>query len=158
MSTALFQGSFDPFTVGHADIVRRALDIFDQVVIAIVVNVEKKGLLSLEQRRSLIEQAFANEQRVRVVASEKLTVEVARDEGATCLLRGVRTTQDFEYEQVMAQANRELGGLDTVLLFTRPEFAHVSSSLVRELLRFGRDVTSYLPAGVTLPPPLRPTP
>ncbi|MBP5562107.1 MAG: pantetheine-phosphate adenylyltransferase [Muribaculaceae bacterium] len=152
MATALFQGSFDPFTIGHADIVRRALNIFDQVVIAIVVNVEKKGLLSLEQRRNLIEQVFADEPRVRIVASEKLTVEVAHDEGATCLLRGVRTTQDFEYEQVMAQANRELGGLDTVLLFTRPEYAHVSSSLVRELLRFGRDVTPYLPAGITLPP------
>lgn len=152
MATALFQGSFDPFTIGHADIVRRALNIFDQVVIAIVVNVEKKGLLSLEQRRNLIEQVFADEPRVRIVASEKLTVEVAHDEGATCLLRGVRTTQDFEYEQVMAQANRELGGLDTVLLFTRPEYAHVSSSLVRELLRFGRDVTPYLPAGITLSP------
>ena len=151
MATALFQGSFDPFTKGHDDIVRRALAIFDRVVVAVVINVNKHGLLTPEQRKTLIEEVYRDEPCVTVVTSKGLTVDLAHEVGATCLLRSVRNVQDYEYEQVMAAANRELGGLDTMVLFSRPELAHVSSSLVRELLTFGRDVTPYLPAGITLP-------
>lgn len=146
--TALFQGSFDPFTAGHESIVRRALALFDRVVIAVVHNVSKSGLLPVSERERLIASVFADSDRVRVVSSPALTVDVAREVGADCLLRGVRTVADFEYEMTMSQANRDLSGgtLDTVLLYTEPHLAHVSSSLVRELLRFGRDVTPYMPS------------
>lgn len=150
MATVLFQGSFDPFTRGHADIVRRALALFDEVVVAVVVNVNKKGMLAVEQRKRLIADVFAGEPRVRVVASDKLTVDVAREVGATCLLRSVRSSVDYDYEESMAQANRDLGDLDTVLLLARPGLRHVSSSLVRELIAFGRGVSDYLPEGVDL--------
>ena len=146
--TALFQGSFDPFTAGHESIVRRALALFDRVVIAVVHNVNKSGLLPVADRERLIASVFADCDRVRVVSSPALTVDAAREFGARCLLRGVRTVADFEYEMTMAQANRDLSGgtLDTVLLYTEPRLAHVSSSLVRELLRFDRDVTPYMPS------------
>lgn len=146
---ALFQGSFDPFTAGHENIVRRALTVCDHVVVAVVVNVGKHGMLTSAQRKRLIERVFAGEPRVSVVASDALTVDVARHVGATCLLRGVRSSADVDYELAMAQTNRELGGIETLLLPAEPRLAHVSSSLVRELLRFGVNVTPYLPAGVT---------
>ena len=147
-SIALFQGSFDPFTAGHESIVERALAIFDQVVVAVVHNVNKPGFLPVERRVELIKNAFDGNQRVRVVSSQGLTVDLAREVGATCLLRGVRSVQDFEYEMTMAAANRQLSGgtLDTVLLYTLPELAHVSSSLVRELVRFGRPVDALMPS------------
>ena len=158
MATALFQGSFDPFTTGHADIVDRALTFFNRIVVAVMFNVRKQGLLTPEERKELIERVYRDEPRVSVVVSDKLTIELASQLNVDCLLRSVRNVQDYEYEQVMAAANRELGGPDTLLLFSRPELAHVSSSLVRELHHFGRDVTPYLPAGITLPARLLPTP
>lgn len=151
----MFQGTFDPFTVGHADLVKRALDIFDEVVVAVVNNVSKSPLLTPEQRAEYIKSVFAGEPRVSVVRSGALTVDVAKQCGATCLLRGVRNAADLNYEQSMAQANRELGGLDTVLLLAKPEHAHISSSLVRELRKFNQDVSRYvplpLPEGFDLP-------
>ena len=151
MATALFQGSFDPFTKGHADIVDRALPFFDRIVIAVMVNIHKQGLLTPEQRKALIEEVYRNEPRVSVVIGHGLTVDLAREVGADCLLRSARNAADFDYEQVQATANRELGGLDTLLFVARPELAHVSSTLVRELHHFGRDVSPYLPSGITLP-------
>lgn len=145
---ALFQGSFDPFTAGHESIVRRALDIFDKVVVAVVHNIGKPGFLPVDRRVEIIEQAFAGESRVEVVTSQGLTVDLARQCGATCLLRGVRTVQDFEYEMTMAAANRHLSGgtLETVMLYSLPELAHVSSSLVRELVRFNQPVEALMPS------------
>lgn len=145
---ALFQGSFDPFTAGHESIVRRALPLFDRIVVAVVYNVNKHGLLSVERRKHLIESVFADEPQVSVTSSTGLTVDLAREVGATCLLRGVRSAADFDYEQAMAQANRELSGgsLETVLLYTLPELAHVSSSLVRELISYHRPIDRYMPS------------
>ncbi len=143
---ALFPGSFDPFTLGHESIVRRALPLFDRVVIAIGVNPDKQAMLSVENRRRWIESVFANEPRVSVATYTGLTTEAAREVGATVLLRGVRMVQDFEYEMIMAEVNRELSGLETVLLYTLPSLSHISSSIVRELYSHGIDVSAYLPA------------
>lgn len=143
--TAMFQGSFDPFTVGHESIVRRALGLFDSIVVAVVRNVAKNSLLTPEQRVHYIRRVFDDCPNVQVVCSEGLTVDVARHTGAQCLLRGVRSMRDYEYEMAMAQVNRDLSGIETVLLFTLPEHAHISSSLVRELMSFKADVSRYIP-------------
>jgi len=142
---AMFQGSFDPFTCGHESIVRRALPLFDEIVVAVVSNIAKKPFMTLNNRMEFIKQVFADEPRVRVVASEGLTVDVAREVGATCLLRGVRMIQDFENEMHMAEINRCLSGIETVLLYTLPEFSHISSTIVRELFSYGQDVRDYIP-------------
>ena len=144
----MFQGSFDPFTRGHESIVRRALPLFDEIVVAVVSNIAKKPFMSLNNRLEFIKQVFADEPRVRVVASDGLTVDVAREVGATCLLRGVRMIQDFENEMNMAEVNRELSGFETVLLYTLPEYSHISSSIVRELVKYEQDVSSYLPINI----------
>ena len=147
---AMFQGSFDPFTKGHESIVLRALPLFDEIVVAVVSNIAKKPFMSLDSRLEFIKQVFAHEPQVRVVASQGLTVDVARQEGATCLLRGVRMIQDFENEMHMAEINRRLGGIETVLLYTLPEFSHISSTIVRELCNYHQDVNDYLPANAPL--------
>ena len=147
---AMFQGSFDPFTRGHESIVRRSLPLFDEIVVAVVSNIAKKPFMSLDNRLEFIKQVFAAEPRVRVVASEGLTVDVAREVGATCLLRGVRMIQDFENEMHMAEINRRLGGIETVLLYTLPEFSHISSTLVRELYNYNQDISEYLPENVDI--------
>ena len=142
---ALFPGSFDPFTRGHESIVRRALPLFDEVVIAIGINMDKRGFMTIEQRKKWIESVFADEPRVRVVSYTGLTVDVARECGARFLLRGVRMIKDFETEMHMAEVNRQLSGIETILLYTLPELSHVSSSIVRELFRYGQDVSHMLP-------------
>lgn len=142
---ALFPGSFDPFTRGHESIVRRALPMFDEIVVAIGVNMDKRCFMTMEQRKAWIESVFKNEPRVRVVTYSGLTAEVAQECQARFLLRGVRMIQDFENEMHMAEVNRELSGLETILLYTLPEDSHVSSSIVRELFRYGQDVKPYLP-------------
>ena len=147
---AMFQGSFDPFTRGHESIVRRSLPLFDEIVVAVVSNIAKKPLMSLDNRLEFIKQVFAAEPRVRVVASEGLTVDVAREVGATCLLRGVRMIQDFENEMHMAEINRRLGGIETVLLYTLPEFSHISSTIVRELYNYNQDISEYIPENVDI--------
>ena len=144
---AMFQGSFDPFTLGHESIVRRALPLFDEIVIAVVANPSKRPFMTLEKRMEMISDIFAGEPRVRVITSSGLTVDAAREAGATCLLRGVRMLQDFENEMHMADVNRKLSGIETVLLYTLPQYSHISSSIVRELHAYGRDVSDYLPAG-----------
>lgn len=147
---AMFQGSFDPFTRGHESIVRRSLPLFDEIVVAVVSNIAKKPFMSLDNRLEFIKQVFAAEPRVRVVASEGLTVDVAREVGATCLLRGVRMIQDFENEMHMAEINRRLGGIETVLLYTLPEFSHISSTIVRELYNYDQDISEYIPENVDI--------
>lgn len=142
---ALFPGSFDPFTRGHESIVERALPLFDKIVIAVGVNLDKKPLLDTDVKVEWIKSLFADEPRVSVISYEGLTVDVARKIGAHFMLRGVRMVKDFEYERELAEVNRCLAGIETVLLYTLPEFAHVSSTTVRELLRFGHSVADYLP-------------
>ena len=145
MKTAIFPGSFDPFTIGHQDIVRRALPLFDRIVIGVGVNAQKTPLFSPEERVEMIRRAFHDEPKITVRTYSNLTVDFAREEGAAFMLRGVRSTVDFEYEKAFAEANKQLSGLETVLMLTKPEYEHISSSLVRDLYSYGKDITPYLP-------------
>ena len=145
MRIALFPGSFDPFTRGHQAIVERALPMFDKLVIAIGVNRAKKGWMPIEERLERLRALYADEPRVEVVTYETLTMDLAKEYGAKYILRGVRSVTDFEYERTIADANRKIGGLETIFLISDAETAHISSSLVRELASFGHDVTDLLP-------------
>lgn len=141
----LFPGSFDPFTLGHKSIVDRILPMADEVVIAIGVNAGKKSMFSLEERMAQIQKVYANEPRVKVASYEGLTTDFAESIGATVMVRGVRTTQDFEFERTLADVNRQLTGIETILLITEPQYSAISSSVVRELLSYGKDVKDFLP-------------
>ena len=142
---ALFPGSFDPFTRGHESIVRRALPLFDRFVIAIGVNADKRSFMTMEQRKAWIESVFKDEPRVEVITYTGLTVDIAREIGAQFIVRGVRLIQDFENEKHLAEVNRDLTGIETILLYTLPEYSQISSSIVRELYNYGQDVKAYLP-------------
>lgn len=146
---AVFQGSFDPFTRGHENIVERALGIFDEVIVAVVHNSQKQGFLPVDMRVKVIEDVFRGESRVKVVSSEGLTVDIAHDMGACCLLRGVRSVTDFEYEKGNAEVNLRLSGIETVLLYTSPEVSHISSTIIRELLKFNKDIKDYMPIRIS---------
>ena len=141
----LFPGSFDPFTLGHADIVRRALALFDEVVIAVGYNEQKSGWMPVQERVASIKRLYAEEPRVKVESYAGLTVDFARERGIEAIVRGVRTTADFEYEMQLADVNRQLTGIETVLLPASPQLASLSSSLVRELAHFGHDISAFLP-------------
>ena len=143
----LFPGSFDPFTLGHADIVRRALTLFGEVVVAVGYNERKQGWLPVEERVAAIKKLYKDEPRVRVESYTGLTVDFAREQGIGVIVRGVRSVADFEYETQMADVNRRLTGIETVLLPASPELACLSSSTLRELARFGHDVSRFLPKG-----------
>ena len=145
MKTAIFPGTFDPFTVGHASIVERGLPLFDRIVIGVGLNDNKRTLYTNEERVRNIQEIYANEPRVKVVAYDDLTVDLAKREEASFILRGIRSVKDFEYERDIAAMNERLSGVETVLLFTEPQYMSISSSVVRELLRFGKDVTEFLP-------------
>ncbi|MBR5170172.1 MAG: pantetheine-phosphate adenylyltransferase [Muribaculaceae bacterium] len=142
---ALFPGSFDPFTVGHESIVRRALPLFDRFVIAIGVNGDKRSFMTMEQRKAWIESVFKDDPRIEVITYTGMTVDVAKEVGAQFIVRGVRLIQDFENEKHLAEVNRDLTGIETILLYTLPEYSHISSSIVRELVRYNQDVSAYLP-------------
>lgn len=143
--TALFAGTFDPFTIGHYSIVKRALPMFDKIIIGIGTNSGKKCMFSVEERTKAIEKVFADETRVEVKVYNCLTMDFAKEVGAGLLLRGVRSTKDFEYEREIADVNLRLGGIETVLLISEPEHASTSSSIVRELITYGKDVSEFLP-------------
>ena len=143
--TVLFAGTFDPYTRGHQALVERALAMFDKVVVAVGRNLGKNCMFSLEERVSAIEKVYAGNDRVSVAVYDTLTMDFARSVGAVALLRGVRSVKDFEYERDIADINLRLGGMDTVLLISEPEYASVSSSVVRELMKYGKDVSSLLP-------------
>ena len=144
--TALFPGTFNPFTRGHKSIVERTLhSLADEIVIAIGKNSEKQGEPSVEQRLAAIRSIFEGEGRVRVEAYDTLTADYARAVGADFIVRGVRSIRDYEYERDIADVNRRLSGVETVLLYSEPELAAISSSIVRELKSYNKDVTEYLP-------------
>lgn len=148
---ALFAGSFDPFTRGHEAVVEEALRLFDEVVIGVGENVSKKGLLSVDDRCRLIEDVYADNERVRVAKYSTLTGDFAHEVGATVLVRGVRNTIDFEFERTIEATNRNLfPELTTVLLVTPAKYMHISSSTVRELLAFGRKVDELLPSKIKI--------
>lgn len=145
MKTGLFAGTFDPFTIGHASVVRRALQLFDRVVVAVGVNDAKHPETTAQQRVEAIRSLYADDERVTVVAYSGLTVEVAREHGAAFIVKGVRSVRDYESEREQAEVNRRLAGIDTVLLMAEPGLEAVSSSTVRSLRSFGRDVSEFLP-------------
>lgn len=149
MKVAIFPGSFDPFTIGHYSIVKRALSFVDHVVIAIGVNGAKKSLFTVEKRKEIIQKAFQNDSHISVQSYDCLTVDFAREVGADVILRGIRSIADFEYEKTIADANRRISGIDTILLFTEPQHSFISSTVVRDVLKYGKDLTSFLPPNVT---------
>jgi pantetheine-phosphate adenylyltransferase len=145
MKTAVFAGTFDPFTIGHQDIVNRAFPLFDKIIIAIGVNEEKKTLFSLEDRVKIISKPFMDNEKIFVETYTGLTGEFCKKNNAQYLLRGIRNSVDFQYENDLAQANKELFGLETVFFITTLTLSHVSSSLVRELFKNKGNYLKYLP-------------
>lgn len=138
----MFAGSFNPFTIGHASIVERALPLLDKIIIAIGENIDKPGAAGTV---AAIQELYASEPRVEVITYSSLTVDAARKLGCQFLLRGVRSVKDFEAEMTLADINRRLAGIETILLPTLPELSYVSSSMVRELAHHGHDVSTYIP-------------
>ena len=145
MRTGIFVGSFDPFTIGHESIVRRVLPLFDRIVIGVGFNGQKDHLLSVDERVGRIARLYRNEPRIEVKEYNGLTIDFARRERAGYIVKGVRSMKDFEYEREQADINRRMGGVETLLLFSEPQCGYISSSMVRELKRFGRDVSEFLP-------------
>jgi pantetheine-phosphate adenylyltransferase len=150
--TALFPGSFDPFTLGHEDIVRRALPLFDGLYIGIGENQDKRYQYTLEERMAMVQALYADEPKIQVVSYSGLTVHFAHTLGVQFLLRGIRNPSDFEFEKSIAQANRQMvPDLDTVFLLTTARYAYISSSIVRDVIRHGGDASVFLPDGLELP-------
>lgn len=147
MNKGLFVGSFDPFTIGHDSIVRRALPLFDHIIIGVGVNERKKSMLNAEERVRRIKRLYADEPKIEVKAYSDLTIDFARREQATYIIKGVRSVKDFEYEREQADVNRLLSGVETIFLYAEPQLSSISSSMVRELQHFGRDISKFLPKG-----------
>lgn len=141
----IYAGSFDPFTKGHDDIVKRTLKFADKLVIAIGIHPDKHGTTSAEERKKAIERIYEGDSRISVDIYEGLTTDYAKEKDINVLVRGVRNIMDFEYEKNMAEINRQLTGIETILLIADPAFATISSSVVRELMSYGKDVTQFLP-------------
>lgn len=147
MNKGLFVGSFDPFTIGHDSIVRRALPLFDHIIIGVGVNERKKYMLDAEERVMRIKRLYADNPKIEVKAYSDLTIDFARREQATYIIKGVRSVKDFEYEREQADVNRLLSGVETILLYAEPQLSSISSTMVRELQHFGRDISKFLPKG-----------
>ncbi|CAJ1506619.1 pantetheine-phosphate adenylyltransferase [[Mycobacterium] burgundiense] len=148
MSGAVCPGSFDPITLGHLDVFERAAVQFDEVVIAVLVNPNKKGMFTLEERIALIEESCRHLPNVRVESGRGLVVDFAKQRGLTAIVKGLRTGTDFEYELQMAQMNRHIAGIDTFFVATAPQYSFVSSSLAKEVAGLGGDVSALLPESV----------
>lgn len=147
---ALFPGTFDPFTIGHESLVRRGLELVDEIVIAVGINDKKLTYFSLEKRLEAIRNLYQDHPNIRIMSYDSLTVDFAQEIEAQFIMRGIRTNNDYEYEKSIADVNRILTGIDTFLLFTEPEHTHISSSIVRELLRYGKDISQFVPKGTRL--------
>ena len=148
MKRALFPGSFDPITLGHYDIIQRGLKLFDEVIVAIGINAEKKYMFSLEQRKQFIEAAFKDEPKVKVVTYKGLTIDFCREVNAEFILRGLRNPADFEFEKAIAHTNRKLSNIETVFLLTAADTSYISSSIVRDVIRNGGDYSVLVPSSV----------
>ena len=148
---AIFPGSFDPFTKGHEALLKRALNLFDRIIIGVGINEGKKTEQSAEKRIEALKKLYEKDPRIEVEGYTGLTIDFAARHNAGFLLRGVRSMKDYEYEMNLADVNRKLSGIETVILFSEPEWAYISSSMVRELQHFGKDVTPFLPEGLIYP-------
>jgi pantetheine-phosphate adenylyltransferase len=150
MKRAIFPGSFDPFTIGHYSVVKRGLTLFDEIVIGIGVNQAKKNLFPLDKRIDIIRQAFKDEPRVKIKAYTSLTIDFALEEEAAFILRGLRSVSDFEYEHTVADTNQKLSGVETIILFTESQYSFISSTVVRDLIAYGKDISAFLPPNVKI--------
>ena len=148
---AVFPGSFDPVTKGHESIINRALSLFDEIIVAIGINSEKKYLFELDQRKNWLEQIFAHESKIRVETYEGLTVNFCKESNAAFILRGLRTSADFDFERGIAQMNKAMeSGIETIFIIGNPEFSAINSTIVRDIIRHGGDATPFLPQGLKL--------
>lgn len=148
MKTLLFPGSFDPFTLGHYSIVMRGMQLFDRLIIALGVNDNKKPYFSLDKRLEQIAACFPGQNNIEITYYTGLTGDFARQKNCQAILRGVRSVADYEYEKTLADFNEKVFGLETILLYSKPELTMVNSATVRELLRHGKDVSAYVPAAL----------
>ncbi len=150
MRRAIFPGTFDPFTIGHASVVTRALTFMDEVVIGIGINENKNFYFPTQKRLQMIGDLYRENPRIRVMSYDCLTIDFAREVDAQFIVRGIRTVKDFEYEETIADINRKLAGIETILLFTEPELTCVSSTIVRELLTYKKDISQFIPEGMKI--------
>lgn len=148
MRKAIFPGSFDPITLGHEDIIRRGIPLFDEIVIAIGVNAEKKYMFSIDERKRFIEETFKNEAKVSVIVYEGLTIDLCHKINANFILRGLRNPADFEFEKAIAHTNRRLSKIETVFLLTAARTSYISSSIVRDVIRNGGEYELLVPEAV----------
>lgn len=148
MKRAVFPGSFDPITMGHVDIIERGLELFDEIIVAIGINAEKKYMWTLEERVAFIKNTFADNPKIKVATYEGLTVAFCQEHNAKFLLRGLRNSLDFSYEKSIAQTNELMGGIESVFIISSPEASHISSTIVRDIARYGGDFSSLVPTAV----------
>lgn len=155
MKKAIFPGSFDPITLGHYDIIKRGVKLFDEVIVAIGINADKNYMFSLEERKSFIEESFKNQPKVKVVTYEGLTIDFCKEIDAQFILRGLRNPADFEFEKAIAHTNRKLSKIETVFLLTASNTSYISSSIVRDVIRNNGDYTKLVPESVKFKTSLR---
>jgi len=148
MKAALFPGTFDPFTLGHYSLVKRGLGFFDKIIIAVGSNIDKKNMFSSETRINQINACFENEPRVEVCSYDGMTANFARELGIKYIIRGIRNTGDFEYERLLADVNKKIADIETVCMFSEPEFSYVQSNVVRDLLKHNQDVSNFVPEAI----------
>lgn len=148
MKRAIFPGSFDPLTLGHYDIIKRGCKLFDEIIVAIGINADKKYMFSLEDRKKFIEEAFVNQPKIKVLTYEGLTVDFCKEVKAGFILRGLRNPADFEFEKAIAHTNRKLSNIETVFLLTAAKTSFISSSIVRDVIRNKGDYTVLVPGSV----------
>ena len=150
MRRAIFPGTFHPFTIGHYSIVTRALTFMYEVTIGIGINENKNTYFPIEKRVEMIQKLYKNEPRIKVMSYDCLTIDFAQQVDAQFIVRGIRTVKDFEYEETIADINRKLAGIETILLFTEPELTCISSTIVRELLSYNKDISMFIPEGMEI--------
>lgn len=150
MRRAIFPGTFDPFTIGHYSVVTRSLTFMDEVIIGIGINENKNTYFPIDRRLEMIRKLYENEPCIKVMSYDCLTIDFAQQVDAHFIVRGIRTVKDFEYEETIADINRKLAGIETILLFTEPELTCISSTIVRELLTYNKDISQFIPKGMVI--------